>query len=54
MIGASALIDAAVLRDTQAPIRLAESAPRLQHTVWRSKAGWAVIAIEGKAYGRRC
>lgn len=42
--------DAAFLRDSQVPIKLADFETKLKHAAWRSKPSWAVIATEDKAF----
>jgi pimeloyl-ACP methyl ester carboxylesterase len=43
--------DAAFLRDSQVPIRMAAFETRLTQAAWRSKPSWAIIATEDRAFG---
>jgi pimeloyl-ACP methyl ester carboxylesterase len=43
--------DAAFLRDSQLPIRMAAFETRLTQAAWRSKPSWAIIATEDRAFG---
>ena len=45
--------EAAFLRDSQVPIRMATFGSKLKHAAWRSKPSWAVIATEDKAFDLR-
>lgn len=43
--------DAAFLRDSQLPIRMAAFGTALSHAAWRAKPSWAVIPREDRAFG---
>jgi pimeloyl-ACP methyl ester carboxylesterase len=43
-------VDAAFLRDSQVPIRMAAFETKLTNAAWRTKPTWAVIATEDKAF----
>ena len=43
--------DAAFLRDSQLPIRMAAFESRLKHAAWRSKPSWAIIPRKDLAFG---
>jgi len=43
--------DAAFLRDSQVPIRMADFETKLTQAAWRSRPSWAVIATEDRAFG---
>ncbi|KAA2212598.1 alpha/beta fold hydrolase [Teichococcus oryzae] len=45
--------DAAFLRDSQVPIAMSAFGTRLTHAAWRTKASWAVIATDDKAFDLR-
>jgi pimeloyl-ACP methyl ester carboxylesterase len=42
--------DAAFLRDSQVPIRMAAFATPVTHAAWRDKPAWAIIATEDNAF----
>ena len=43
--------DAAFLRDSQLPIRMAVFGTKLSNAAWRSKPTWAIISGEDRAFG---
>jgi pimeloyl-ACP methyl ester carboxylesterase len=45
--------DAAFLRDAQVPIAMSAFGTKLTQAAWRSKASWAVIATDDKAFDLR-
>lgn len=45
--------DAAFLRDSQVPIKLAAFDTKLTQAAWRSKPSWAVIATNDKAFDQK-
>lgn len=42
--------DAAFMRDSQVPIRMAAFGTRLENAAWRTRPSWAVIATDDKAF----
>lgn len=42
--------DAAFMRDSQVPINMSAFATKLENAAWRTKASWAVIARQDKAF----
>lgn len=42
--------DAAFLRDSQVPIRMAAFGTKLKNAAWRGKPSWAIIATDDKAF----
>lgn len=45
--------DAAFLRDSQVPIRMAAFGSKLKHAAWRHKPSWAIIPTDDKAFDNR-